>query len=222
MTAQAARSAVRHAVGVPQEELTGLTGWAADVMDRLGELGLALLVLLENVFPPIPSEPVLTLAGVLATQGRLSLPLVLLASTLGSVVGALVLYEAGARFGRARLVRLVERMPLASVADLERAEAWFTRYGQPAVFFGRFVPVVRSLVSVPAGIERMPRGRFVLLTALGSGAWNSAFVLIGLQAGELVDLSTISTVLNVSLLVGVAIAVVAGVRRVLKGRRSPT
>lgn len=207
---------------MPQEELTGLTGWAADVMDRLGELGLALLVMLENVFPPIPSEPVLTLAGVLATQGRMSLPLVLLASMLGSVVGALVLYESGARFGRARLVRIVERMPLASVADLERAEAWFDRHGQPAVFFGRFVPVVRSLVSIPAGIERMPRGRFVLLTSLGSGAWNAAFVLIGLQAGELVDLSTVSTVLNVSLLAGIALAVVVGVRRLLKGRRSPT
>lgn len=207
-----------HAGAVPQEELTGLTGWAADVMDRLGEVGLALLVALENLFPPIPSEPVLSLAGVLTTQDRMSLPLVLLAATLGSVVGALVLYEAGARYGRARLVHLVDRMPLVDVADLERAEAWFARHGQPAVFFGRFLPVVRSLVSVPAGIERMPRWRFVALTALGSGGWNAAFVLLGLQAGSRVDLDTVSRVLNISVLVGAAGAVVLGVRRVQKRR----
>ena len=85
-------------------------------------------------------------------------------------------------FGRQRLVGLVDRMPFVDVKDLERAEAWFTRHGQPAVFFGRFVPVVRSLVSLPAGIERMPRWRFVVLTAIGSGAWNTTFVLLGRQA----------------------------------------
>lgn len=204
---------------VPQE-LTGLTGWAASVMERLGEPGLALLVALENVFPPIPSEPVLALAGVLSTQGRLSLALVLLAATLGSLVGAVVLYEVGARYGRTRLVRLVDRLPMVAVSDLERAEAWFARHGQKAVFFGRFVPVVRSLVSIPAGIERMPRWRFLVLTALGSGAWNTAFVLLGLQAGERVDLDTISTILNVSLIVGAVVAAVVGVRRLLRARRS--
>ena len=201
-------------------QLTGLSGFAADVLDRFGEVGLALLVALENVFPPIPSEPILTLAGVLATQGRLSLALVLLSSTAGSVLGALVLFELGGRLGRVRLVRLVERLPLVDVGGLERAEAWFTRHGSSAVLLGRFVPVLRSLVSVPAGIERMPRGRFVLLTAIGSGAWNAAFIGIGYGLGSSVDLDVISRALD-AVLVGTAlVGAVVLVRRLLRHRRA--
>ena len=204
---------------LPGGELTGLSGFAADVLDRFGEVGLALLVALENVFPPIPSEPILTLAGVLATQGRLSLVLVLLSSTAGSVLGALALFELGSRLGRARLVRLVDRMPLVDVEGLERAEAWFARHGSSAVFFGRFIPVLRSLVSVPAGIERMPRSRFVLLTALGSGAWNAAFIGIGYAAGATVDLDVISRALDLVLVGTAAVGAVVLARRLLRRRR---
>lgn len=200
------------------EELTGLSGWSADVVQALGEGGLGLLVALENVFPPIPSEPVLTLAGVLAQQGTLSLALVLVTSTLGSLVGAVVLYGLGARTGRDRVARLVDRMPLVDVEDLERAEAWFARHGPKAVFLGRFVPVVRSLVSVPAGLARLPMRQFLVLTAIGSAMWNSAFIGLGYAAGESLDLSTLSTVLDVAVYVIAALTVVAGIGRYRRNR----
>lgn len=205
---------------MPAEEFTGLTGWAAGVLERFAEPGLGLLVALENVFPPIPSEPVLTLAGVLAAQGRLSLLLILIAATLGSMLGALILYEGGARLGRARVARVVDRMPFLTLRDLERAEAWFARHGTKAVLIGRFMPVVRSLVSVPAGIERMPRGRFLLLTALGSGIWNATFVLLGRSLGEAVGLQTLGRVLDASLLVAAVGVVVVAVRRFVRRRRA--
>ena len=217
-----ATARVRQAGGVAapggQGELTGLSGWASDVVDAMGEVGLGLLVALENVFPPIPSEPILTLAGVLSAQGGLSLALVVLCSTLGSVLGALVLYGVGARTGRARVVRLVDRLPLVDVDDLERAEAWFARHGTKAVLLGRFIPVVRSLVSVPAGFERLPLRSFVLLTALGSGIWNTAFVLLGYAAGDSVDLDVLSRVLDYGVYAAAVVCVVLGVRRLRRNR----
>lgn len=205
---------------MPQEELTGLTGWAAGVVDRLGELGLLLLVAVENVFPPIPSEPVLTLAGVLAAQGRLSLTLVVLGSTAGSVLGALLLYEVGARVGRDRLVGLLRRLPLVGADDLERAEAWFGRHGQRAVLLGRLVPVVRSLVSVPAGASALPRWRFALLTALGSGTWNGLFIALGATAGRTVPLRTLSAYVDAGVYVGTALLAVLGLVRWRARRRA--
>jgi membrane protein DedA with SNARE-associated domain len=136
------------------------------------------------VFPPIPSELVLPLAGFLAGQGRLSLPLVIGAATLGSVVGALLLYAAGATLGRARLERIADRLRLVDGHDLDRAEQWFGRHGGKAVLIGRLVPVVRSLISVPADVERMPLARFTLYTAAGSGAYNTALVCAGYLLGN--------------------------------------
>ena len=196
-----------------------MTDWVFRLIDQTGYIGVFFLMLAEIVFPPIPSEPILTLAGVLATQGRLSLALVLLAATAGSVLGALVLFELGGRLGRDRLVRLVERLPLVDVEGLERAEAWFARHGSSAVFIGRFIPVLRSLVSVPAGIERMPRARFALLTALGSGMWNAAFIGIGYGVGTSVDLDVISRALDLVLLGSLAVGAVALVRRLRRRRR---
>jgi membrane protein DedA with SNARE-associated domain len=139
-------------------ELTGLAGVATDVMDALGEIGVGVLVLAENVFPPIPSEVVLPLAGYLASRGRMDLTLVVVAATVGSVLGALLLYEVGARTGRTRVRRLVDRMPLLELEDVDRAESWFARHGQASVLIGRCIPVVRSLISVPAGFARCPAG----------------------------------------------------------------
>lgn len=199
--------------------LSGLSGWAADVVDALGELGLGLLVVLENVFPPIPSEPVLALAGVLASQGALSLTLVLLASTLGSAGGALVLYGLGARVGRDRVLRLFDRLPLVDRADYQRADDWFVQHGTAAVLIGRFIPVVRSLVSVPAGVSRLPLGRFVVLTMLGSGLWNGGFVMIGYLAGESVDLGVLSRGLDLAVYAVAGLCVVVGAFRWRRNRR---
>jgi membrane protein DedA with SNARE-associated domain len=161
-----------------QSELTGLAGLITDIIAALGPIGVGVLVALETVFPPIPSELILPLSGYLASRGRMSLAAVVIGATLGSLAGALALYWAGAALGQKRLRRLAERTPLVEVDDLERAEGWFDRHGGLAVLIGRVIPVVRSLVSVPAGVERMPLWRFVLYTIIGSGVYN--LVLIGL------------------------------------------
>jgi membrane protein DedA with SNARE-associated domain len=161
-----------------QSELTGLAGLITDIIAALGPIGVGVLVALETVFPPIPSELILPLSGYLASRGRMSLAAVVIGATLGSLAGALALYWAGAALGQKRLRRLAERTPLVEVDDLERAEGWFDRHGGLAVLIGRVVPVVRSLVSVPAGVERMPLWRFILYTIIGSGVYN--LVLIGL------------------------------------------
>jgi len=161
-----------------QSELTGLAGLITDIIAALGPIGVGVLVALETVFPPIPSELILPLSGYLASRGRMSLAAVVIGATLGSLAGALALYWAGAALGQKRLRRLAERTPLVEVDDLERAGHWFDRHGGLAVLIGRVIPVVRSLVSVPAGVERMPLWRFILYTIIGSGVYN--LVLIGL------------------------------------------
>ncbi|WP_085998377.1 DedA family protein [Nocardia tenerifensis] len=165
-------------------DLSGIAGWAVDVMERLGGLGAGIAIGLENLFPPLPSEVILPLAGFTASRGRFGLLEVLFWTTLGSVIGALALYGLGAAFGRERLRLIVDRMPLVRVSDLDRAEAWFARHGTKAVFFGRMVPLFRSLISVPAGVERMNLVRFTALTTAGSLLWNSIFVLAGYFLGE--------------------------------------
>jgi len=165
-------------------DLGGLTGWAAGVIEQLGEPGVGLLVALETIIPPIPSELVLALAGYLAGEGRVNAVLVVLAATVGSVLGALALYGLGRAAGMARLRRWLDRLPLVDSEQLDRADRWFDRYGSHAVLFGRMVPVVRSLVSIPAGADRMPLRRFLALTTVGSGAWNSLFVGLGYALGS--------------------------------------
>jgi membrane protein DedA with SNARE-associated domain len=164
-----------------------LAEWVVNVVETLGYPGLTILVALENVFPPIPSELILPLAGFLTGQGRFSFLLVLIATTLGSLVGALLLYWIGAAIGQRRVRRLVERYghwALLTPEDLTRSEEWFQRYGPVAVFTGRLVPVVRSLVSIPAGYGRMPLGQFLLLTGFGSALWNGVLVSLGWALGE--------------------------------------
>jgi membrane protein DedA with SNARE-associated domain len=166
------------------QDLGGLTGWVADVITDLGEVGVGLLVALESIIPPVPSELVLAMAGYLASEGRVSLVGVYLAATLGSVVGALALYGLGGALGEDRLRRWLDKLPLVDSRELDRADRWFARYGGHAVLFGRMVPVVRSLVSIPAGAEQMPLPRFLGLTALGSGAWNAIFIGLGYGLSE--------------------------------------
>ncbi|PJE97997.1 hypothetical protein CUT44_01755 [Streptomyces carminius] len=162
----------------------GLTGWVTDLMEALGAPGVGLAIALENVFPPLPSEAFLPLAGFAAARGDISLFAALLWTTIGSVVGALALYWAGALLGRERIMAVASRVPLLKPADVERTEAWFARHGTKAVFFGRMVPVFRSLISVPAGVARMPMRTFLILTALGSALWNTLFVLLGYTLGD--------------------------------------
>lgn len=158
--------------------------WVLDLMDRIGGPGIALGIFLENVFPPIPSEVILPLAGFTAAQGRYSIVEAVLWATFGSVTGALLLYGIGAALGIDRLKVIAHRMPLVDVADIDKADAWFTKHGPKAVFLGRFVPGIRSIISIPAGIDRMPVAKFLGYTTAGSLIWNSLFVWIGFQLGD--------------------------------------
>lgn len=166
------------------EELTGVAGWAVDLMERLGGPGAGLAIALENLFPPLPSEIILPLAGFTASQGTFTVQGAIFWTTLGSVLGALVLYGLGAALGRERLRRVWGRLPLTNLDDLDRTEAWFDRHGRKAVFFGRMIPIFRSLISIPAGVERMPVLTFTSLTLAGSLIWNSIFVGAGYLLGE--------------------------------------
>jgi membrane protein DedA with SNARE-associated domain len=163
--------------------LTGFTGLVADVIASMGELGVGALVFLETVFPPLPSEAVLGLAGWEAHMGRMNIVLAVVAATVGAVLGGVVFYGLGAWFGEERAKSLLARIPLIDRDDLDAASDIFRRHGQRIVFFGRFVPIVRSLVSIPAGAQRMPIATFVLLTALGSGIWNSILIGAGYLLG---------------------------------------
>jgi membrane protein DedA with SNARE-associated domain len=173
--------------GVPlgaDAEPGGVAGWAIRIMETLGAPGAGVAVALENLFPPIPSEVILPLAGFTASQGNMSLLAAIVWTTIGSVAGALVLYWIGALIGRERTRAIVARLPLVKVSDIDRTEAWFQRHGRKTVFFGRMVPLFRSFVSIPAGVERMPMATFLVLTTLGSLIWNSVFVVAGYVLGE--------------------------------------
>jgi len=166
------------------EPVTGVAGWAVDLMERLGGPGAGLAVALENLFPPLPSEVILPLAGFAASRGEFSLAGAIGWTTLGSVVGAVALYAFGAAFGRQRTRAVMARLPLVRLSDVDRCEAWFARHGAKAVFFGRLVPIFRSLISLPAGVQRMALSRFLAYTTAGSLIWNTAFVLGGYHLGE--------------------------------------
>ncbi|MFF4757882.1 DedA family protein [Streptomyces sp. NPDC001292] len=171
-------------LALPQEPADGIAGWAADLVDAMGAPGAGLAVALENLFPPLPSEIILPLTGFAAGQGVISLFAALFWTTLGSVVGATVLYYIGALFGRERMYAIWARLPLVKTSDLERTEEWFAKHGTKAVFLGRMVPIFRSLISVPAGLERMPMPTFLTLTAIGSLMWNAVLVMSGYWLGD--------------------------------------
>ncbi|GAB2858805.1 DedA family protein [Lentzea nigeriaca] len=161
-----------------------LVDWVTDLMQTAGAPGAALAIALENLFPPLPSEVFLPLAGFAAAQGKMSLLDAILWTTFGSVAGALLLYRVGALLGRDRVRRIATRVPLVRVSDVDKTEAWFLRNGNRAVFFGRMIPFFRSLISIPAGIERMRMGPFLAYTAAGSLLWNTALILAGYLLGD--------------------------------------
>ncbi|GLW66175.1 DedA family protein [Actinomadura rubrobrunea] len=202
------------------EPTGGIAGWATDLMERLGAVGAGAAIALENLFPPLPSEVILPLAGFTCARGDMNLIAALVWTTVGAVVGALALYWIGALIGRDRIRRLVDRMPLVKLEDLDRTEAWFARHGGKAVFFGRMIPLFRSFISVPAGVERMPMTSFLLYTTAGSAIWNTVFILAGYQLGDNWHLVEQYVGAYSKVVVGLAaVAVVAFIIvRIVKGR----
>ncbi len=161
--------------------------FAVSIIERIGVLGAGLLIALETVIAPLPSEVVLLLTGVNVSEGNFSFLGALLITTTGSLVGASLLYAAGYFLSADRLENLIARYGKflgLTVGDLRKTLSWFERYGSPLVLFGRLVPIVRSLVSIPAGLVQMNVAKFLVLTALGSGIWNTIWISLGFTLGE--------------------------------------
>ena len=161
--------------------------WILDWIESGGYLAVALLMLLENIFPPIPSEIVMPVAGIVSSQGELNIGLVILFGTLGAVAGQMLWFWLGLRVGEEGLKRLARkhgRWLTVSPNDIARADEWFDKHGGKAVMIGRLVPGIRTLISLPAGLSEMPLRRFTLYSSIGSGVWTAVLGLAGYALGE--------------------------------------
>ena len=162
-----------------------------EIMNNYGYIGICLLILIENLFPPIPSEVILTFGGFMTIDSNMTILGVIIASTIGSVLGAIALYYIGKILNKERLIKIVKskygRLLRIKPKDIESTDKWFDEKGNKTVFFCRFIPVVRSLISIPAGMSEMPLFKFIIYTVLGSAIWNTALVLVGAFAGDKKD-----------------------------------
>ena len=158
------------------------------LMEQFGYLGILLLIMIENVFPPIPSEVILCFGGFMTTQSTLTILGVILSSTIGSILGAIILYFIGRILNKERLIKIVSgkigKILRLKKKDIEMADKWFDTKGAKTVFFCRFVPIVRSLISIPAGMSEMPFTKFLILTTLGTLIWNTVLTILGSIMGE--------------------------------------
>lgn len=192
-----------------------ISEWVLVMMQELGLVGVALMMFLENVFPPIPSELIMPAAGFAAAMGQMNIIAVIIAGTVGSVLGAIPLYYLGTVFDETRLLKLATRYGkyfLIKPEDVTNAQIWFNKYGKAVIFFGRMIPAIRSLISIPAGMNRMPMLPFLILTAFGSAIWTTLLAYAGYVLGanyEKVEafISPISKIVVVIvLLIGAVIA----------------
>ena len=199
-----------------------MTEWVQDALGGGSYLVLTAMLVLENLFPPIPSEIVLPFAGALVSDGGMTFLGAMLAATIGSVTGALIIYGVG-RFGGRPLLYRYGRVFRLTEPQLDRADAWFDRYGSWFVFFGRLIPTVRSIVSVPAGASEMPMPRFLILTTAGSALWNAALIGAGWSLGSnWEEAAAVVDRFKLAALAVIALACVAGVVWLLRRRRART
>lgn len=198
--------------------LESIVQWVVNLMEALGAPGVGIAILLETIFPPIPSELVLPLAGFTSTQGDLNAVAAFIWATAGSLVGAWLLYWLGAAVGARRLREIADKIPLTEATDVDKAILWFSKYGSFSVFTGRLIPGVRSLISIPAGVERMPLVRFTAWTLAGSAIWNALLIWLGVTLGanwhRVTDvMDSYSTVIYVIIAVILALALFFLLRR---------
>lgn len=158
------------------------------IIEQFGYFGVFFLILIENVFPPIPSEVILLFSGFFSTYANLSVLYMIVASTLGSFLGAIILYYIGKIFNKERLKKIVNgrfgKILFLKEKDIDKADEWFDNKGNKSVFFCRFVPIVRSLISIPAGMSEMPMGKFIIYTICGSMIWNTVLICLGYRLGS--------------------------------------
>ena len=208
------------------EVIEALRIWIEGIVLWLGYAGIALIMFLETVFPPIPSEMVMPFAGIVSAEGKLDFSLVVVAATVGSLAGALLLYFLGAAVEPERLRRWIGRYgryAMIQEADFDRSQRFFEKRGDLVIFFGRLIMLVRSLISLPAGVVRMHIPKFLFYTALGAGMWNTGLAAVGYLLGENWHdvIALIDDWEKVILFVGITAVVGALVgRRILMSRRA--
>ena len=184
------------------------------IMNKFGYLGIFLLILLENLFPPIPSEVILTFGGFMTISTSMNIFGVILVSTIGSLLGAIILYYLGKILNKERINKIIKskygKLLRIKSKDIEMADKWFDTKGRKTIFFCRFIPVVRSLISIPAGMSEMPLPQFTIYTFFGSLIWNTVLILIGAFAGDKKDyiLSLLDDVSNIVLIALIVIFIV--------------
>ena len=164
-----------------------MASWIESIVQTMGVLGIAFLMFLENVFPPIPSELIMPLAGYRASQGDANIVLIIVAGTIGSLAGGLFWYGIGRWIGEERLKSLADRFGrwmTVSRHDIDKADEWFDRHGHKAVLLGRLVPTVRTLISIPAGLSEMAMARFLIYSGIGTAAWTTILALLGYALGS--------------------------------------
>lgn len=158
------------------------------IMNEFGYFGIAFLIAIENVFPPIPSEVILTFGGFMTSNTNMTITGVIIVSTIGSVIGAIILYLLGRLLTKERLYKLVDgrigKILRFKKQDIDKSEEWFSKKGKSTVLFCRFIPIVRSLISIPAGMTKMEFSLFLIYTIIGSAIWNSVLTYLGFAAGN--------------------------------------
>lgn len=195
--------------------------WTTDVMEQFGYVGIFLMMLIENIFPPIPSEVILPFGGFMTTYTQMSVLGVVITATTGSVLGAIILYGIGMLLDVSRLEKVVDRfghMIRVKKADIQKADDWFGRYGYWTVLFCRMVPLIRSLISIPAGMSRMTFWLFFLFTLIGTVIWNVILIMMGVVLGAswqsiLGFMAMYSTVVYVCIVIGIILLLLLWVRK---------
>ena len=202
-----------------------ITDWLVSIMDAVGGIGVSLAIALESIFPPIPSEVILPLAGFTAARGSFGVIEAIIWATVGSLLGAWALYGIARWIGLERIQRIVDRIPGVDREDVAKADRWFTRYGHWSVLIGRVIPVVRSLISIPAGFNKMNFLTFSGWTLLGSAVWNTILICAGYLLGDqwcsiLGVLDAFENIVIVIAVVAVILLLIRWVRNLMKGNRN--
>lgn len=195
--------------------------WLTTIMNDFGYAGIILLIAVENIFPPIPSEVILTFGGFMTTTSELTIPGVVISATGGSVLGAVVLYYIGVQLSVKRLEKIIDRwghILRVTKEDIKKADKWFDKYGPWTVFFCRFIPLIRSLISIPAGMSKMNVLLFLVLTTVGTLIWNIVLVYLGAAVGnsweEIVGYMDIySNIVYGLIIIGVIVLIVLYMRK---------
>ncbi|WP_075618538.1 DedA family protein [Paenisporosarcina indica] len=189
-----------------------MENWIIDIMGQYGYFGIFLLIMLENIFPPIPSEVILTFGGYMTTRTDMTPIGVILVSTAGSVAGAIILYWIGNLLDVKRLEKIVDRWGKVlrlTKKDIHKADRWFEKYGIWTVLFCRLIPLIRSLISIPAGMAKMKFGLFLLFTTVGTLIWNTILVSVGAAVGD--NWESIVSVMDVYSNFAYALIAIAGI-----------